>query len=216
VAAFLLGNATFLIVPAVVFTSTGMDNRAHVAAAVGVAIIFTACMAIITKPFPRRARDLVFNVTIVTVTASAFVRLASVEKYWAEAPAMQYRILRAARADLRDVPANSTVILDGVCPYHGPAVVFEENWDVSGAFTLALGRAITGEVVTSRMSPARNALVTSIYKQWSSYPYGNQLYIFNPSMHRLYRITDNQAATRYFAQHKLRPCPGYVARGVEV
>jgi hypothetical protein len=216
VAAFLLGNATFLIVPAVVFTSTGMDNRVHVAAAVGVAIIFSAGMAILAKSIPRRARDPVFNVAVVTVTASALVRLASVERYWAEAPAMQHQILSAARADLRDVPANSTVILDGVCPYHGPAVVFEENWDVSGAFTLALGRAITGDVVTSRMIPARKALLTSIYKQWSSYPYGNQLYIYNPSAHRLYHLADRQAAARYFAQHKLRPCPGYVARGVEV
>jgi len=57
---------------------------------------------------------------------------------------------------------------------------------------------------------------TSIYKQWSSYPYGDRLFIYNAAVRRLYRITDQRAATRYFAQHKPLACPGHVARGVEI
>ena len=212
-ATFLLGNATFLIVPAVVFTSTGIGNRVHVAAALGVAMLFSAILSMLT---PRRGRGSAFNIVVVAITAAAFSRLASIEKYWAEAPAIQKQILDAARVDLRDVPASSTVILDGVCPYHGPAVVFESPFDVGGALTLALGRPIAGNAVSSRMIRTRSGLMTSIYDEPSYHPYGSRLYIYNPSVHQLHRLTDAGAAAQYFAGSKPRPCPGYVARGVEV
>ena len=216
VAAFLLGNVTFLIVPAVVFTSTGIGNRVHVAAALGVAMILAAAISLLTDALSRRGRGKAFTVVVVAVTAAAFVRLATIERYWAEAPAIQGKILDAARADLRDLPAGSTVILAGVCPYHGPAVVFESPFDVGGALTLALGRPVAGDIVSPRMTRTRGGLKTSIYEEPSNYPYGSRLYLYNPSTHRLHRLTDEQAAARYLAGPNLRLCPGYVARGVEV
>ena len=215
IAAFVLGNVTFLIVPAVAFTSTGIGNRVHVAAALGVAAIFTAIIALLTAAAPVRVRGIIFNAAIAVVTASALVRLASIERYWAEAPAIQERILAAARADLRQLPAQATVIMDGVCPYHGPALVFEA-WDVGGALTLALGRRIRGDVVSSRMTATASGLMTSLYDDPRFFPYGERLYIYNPAARRLYRINDRPAAARYFAGRKRLRCGGYVARGVEV
>src|SRR4029078_5692352 len=113
IATFILGNATFLIVPAVVFTSTGLGNRVHVAAAIGVAMMFVSAIAYATSAAPHRHRQTLFCAAIAVITAAAFARLATVELYWAEAPALQERILTSAHDDLRDVPANSTIILDG-------------------------------------------------------------------------------------------------------
>ena len=215
-AAFLLGNATFLIVPAIVFTSTGVGNRVHMAAALGVAMLFAAALWMLAGALPRRFRGPAFSLAVAAVTAAAFARLASIERYWAEAPAIQKQILDAARIDLRDVPAKSTVILAGVCPYHGPAVVFESPFDVGGALTLALGRPMAGDIVSPRMRIERGGLATSIYEEPSDYPYGRGLYLYNPSLHQLHRLTDAQAAARYLAGANRRPCPGFVARGVEV
>ena len=101
IAAFLLGNATFLVVPAVVFTSTGMGNRVHVAAAIGVAMIFVGCVAFAANAAGKRRRRQVFSILIATISALAFVRLATIERYWEEAPELQERVLGAARVDLR-------------------------------------------------------------------------------------------------------------------
>jgi hypothetical protein len=216
-ATFLLGNATFLIVPAVVFTSTGMGNRVHLAAAIGVAMIFAALITFVASAADERRRRHVFAALIAVTSALAFVRLATIERYWVRAPALQESVLAAARADLRDLPPQSTVILDGVCPYHGPAVVFEEAWDFGGALTLALGRPMWGDTVSPRMSVTPKGLATSIYNQASLYPYGPQLYVYNPIRHLLVRLTDSRAAARYFAAREPSHCPrGFVARGVEV
>lgn len=215
-AAFLLGNAIFLIVPAVVFTSTGIDNRVHVAAAIGVAMIFAALIELAIRAVPVPYRALTFSTLLAAISATAFARLAAIERYWTEAPALQHRVLNAARVDLRHLPPNSTVILDGVCPYHGPAVVFETNWDVAGALTLALGYPVDGDAVSPRMTVTPTGLETSIYKAPTFYPYGATLYVYDPAKHRLVRLENAAAAVRYFHNRGERTCPGYVARGVEV
>lgn len=216
IATFLLGNATFLIVPAVAFTSTGMDNRVQVAAAIGVAMILASLLCLALKAIPKHRGRMIFSAVIALVTVAAFVRLSAIEAYWAEAPAMQQRVLTAARADLRSVPAGSTIILDGVCPYFGPAVVFETSWDVGGALTLALGRPLKGDAVSPRMSTTVKGLRTSIYKTPSFYPYGPTLFIYDPMEHQLTRVTDAASGERYFRTRRSTPCPGFVARGAEV
>jgi hypothetical protein len=216
IATFVLGNATFLVVPAVVFTSTGMDNRVHVAAAIGVAMVFVSLISLGTAVLPPRHRTAVFSGVIAAISAAAFARLSGIENFWAQAPALQQAVLSAARSDLNDVPASSTIILDGICPYHGPAVVFEESWDLGGALTLALGRPLGGDVMSPRMSLAPGGLETSIYKQPRFYPFGPHLYVYNPVRHVLIGLRDAETAARYFAERPRTACPGFVARGVEV
>lgn len=216
VAVFLLGNATFLVVPAVVFTSTGMDNRVQVAAAIGVGIILVALISLGTNALPPQHREVAFCAAIAIISASAFARLSAIEQYWAQAPVLQRRVLTAARADLQSVPPNSTVILDNVCPYLGPAVVFETSWDVGGALTLALHRPLAGDTVSSRMSLTAKGLQTSMYKEPRSYPYGPGLYVYSPSTHQVLQLRDAETAARYFAHRAPPSCLGLVARGAEV
>jgi hypothetical protein len=216
IATFLLGHATFLIVPSIAFTSTGMGNRVQVAAAIGVAMILVSLVAFAGNLLPRQLRDSAFAAVIAIVAVAAFARLAAIERYWAEAPALQERVRSAARADLSNVPAGSTVILDGVCPYHGPAVVFEAGWDVGGALSLALSRQIAGEAVSPRMHARASGLEASIYRERSFYPYGPRLFVYNPVSHLLLRLDDAATATQYFSTRRAAPCPGFVARGAEV
>jgi hypothetical protein len=95
-------------------------------------------------------------------------------------------------------------------------VVFEAGWDVGGALTLALGRPIDGNAVSARMRPTVSGLETSIYKEPTVYPYGARLFVYNPAKHLLLRLGDAATAARYFASRRANPCPGFVARGVEV
>ena len=137
--------------------------------------------------------------------------------YWAQVPARQLAVLRAAQLDLRSIPSGSTVILDGVCPYHGPAIVFETYWDVGGALSLALRRKITGEAVSPRLSLTPAGLQTSIYGEAASYRYGPTLYAYNPNLRMVAPLADEAAAHRYFSRldRWRAPCPAsYVGHGV--
>jgi hypothetical protein len=218
VAALLLGHATFLIVPAILFTPSGIDNRVLAAAATGYAIILAALVALAARAAPARFRRTAFSIAIVVLALAEVARLETIERYWAEAPTLQREVLAAARVDLKQLPAGSTVILHGVCPYHGPAVVFEAPWDTGPALSYALGREVTGDTVSPRMSLTPAGIATSIYKQPAFYPYGPGLFAYNPRLHLLVALTDAGAARRYFSTD--RPpmrCPkGYVGHGVLV
>ena len=140
-----------------------------------------------------------------------------IANYWTEARPIEDKVLAAARSDLKDVPAQSVVLLDNICPYHGPAVIFEAPWDVSGALSLASGKPVRGDAVSPRMSLQRGGLATSIYGEAAFYPFGRNLYVYDPPRHRLARLGDFAAARRYFreASATRTRCPrGYVGHGV--
>ena len=210
-AAFVLGHATFLIVPSILFSPTGLANRVSVAGAIGIAMIFAAAVGCASRVVPRA-----FAAAMAILAAAATLWIERIETYWAEAPALQWRIIENARSDLRGLPTGSTVILDGVCPYHGPAVVFEAPWDVGGALSWAFRRTINGDTVSPRMSLKANGLLTSIYKQPAFYRYGPTLYAYNPNLRLAVPLTSEEAARDYFGRPGRWPqrcAPGFVGHG---
>jgi hypothetical protein len=219
IAAFVLGHAPFLIVPWIRFSPSGLGNRTLVAAAIGVAMIIVAAVAYAVRAVPARYRGQAFALAIAILAFGATARVEQIDRYWAEAPALQRQVLIAAKKDLRWVPAGSTIILDGVCPYHGPAVVFETYWDVGGALSLTLGRYVLGDTVSPRMSATPSGLSTSMYKEPASYPYAPNLFIYDPRAHRTVTLDSAAAAERYFNGGGRQPldCPiGYLSQGVPV
>lgn len=119
---------------------------------------------------------------------------------------------------MRSTPtvAGSTVILDGICPYRGPGVVFETWWDVGPAFSVALGRAVTGDAVSERMALAPSGLRTAIYGEPTFHPYGSTLFAYNPNLRLVAPLPDLAAARAFFGRSDRwpAPCPaGFVGRG---
>jgi hypothetical protein len=218
-ATFALGHATFLIVPWITFAPTGMGNRTLVAAAVGVALILVACISLALRAVPGRYRSAAFSTAVVVLASVAVARLQQIERYWAEAPDLQRQVMKLAREDLRDIAAGSTILLDGVCPYHGPAVVFETYWDTGPALSLALGKQVEGDAVSSRMQLTTRGVETSIYEQPRLHAYGPKLLVYNPASRSVVQLTDSIAAQRYFSgsgRARARCPASYVARGVPI
>jgi hypothetical protein len=216
-AAFVLGHTVFLIVPAMFFSPAGMANRALVAGAVGVALIFVAILRYASGLIAERRRPLVYASAVAAMVLLGTLRIEQIAAYWTAAPAIEQSVLAAARSDLKGLPPQSFVMLDNVCPYHGPAVIFEAPWDVSGALSLAAGKPIRGDAVSPRMTLRKNGLATSIYGEPAFYPYGAELYVYDPARHLLARLGDLAAARRYFGEASTTraPCPrGYVGHGV--
>jgi hypothetical protein len=216
-ASFVLGHALFVVVPAIAFTPTGIDNRVLVGAALGVAMILAGAIAIAARAIFRHGYDLVFPLLVSAALFLGMLRLNAIELYWAETPALQRSVLESARRDLASVPAGSTIILDGVCPYHGPAIVFETWWDTGPALSFALHRSLIADVVSPRTLVAAGGIQTAIYRQPSFYPYGPHLYAYDVRRHATAALPNEGAAHNYFARRPALRCPtGYVARGVPV
>lgn len=216
--AFVLGHAAFLAVPSIVFAPTGMGNRALAAAAPGAALILVSAAALAARAVPDRLREPAFALIVAAIAVAGTARITQILDHWAAAAALQRTILDRARTDLARIPASSTVILDGICPYHGPGVVFETWWDTGPALSLALGRPVEGDVVSPRMRLTQTGIETSIYRQPRLHPYGVGLHVYNPALRTVRTLPDREAALAYFSRRDRRlECPaGYVARGVPV
>jgi hypothetical protein len=218
VAMFILGHATFLFVMSILFTPTGMGNRVLVAAAIGVAMIFAATVGLCCGSVGQ-ARRAAFSGIIAVIVGLGALRVAFIAQHWSKASQLQEAVLSRAKADLHRLPAGSTLILDGVCPYHGPGVIFESSWDVAGAMSLLLQRPISGDAVSPRMTLTARGLETSIYKEPSIYRYGPTLFVYNPSLRLAAPLPNAGEARRYFARRDRwpSPCPSsFVGHGSSI
>ncbi|HEU5483200.1 MAG TPA: hypothetical protein VFU80_08945, partial [Sphingomicrobium sp.] len=220
IAAFVLGHAMFVILPDyILFSPSGIANRLLVPGAIGAAIILASVGGMIAGAISASRRQGIFAILVALIAFAAVARLEQLEQYWAEAPSRQSAVLAAAKTDLKDLPTGSTVILDGVCPYHGPAIVFESYWEITGALSHALGRPINGEAVSPRMSLTSGGLKTSIYGDPRLYAYGPTLFAYNPALGLVVPLTDAAASQRYFSREDRRSIScewGTVGHGVLV
>lgn len=204
VVAFLLGHAVFLLTPQMAFSPTGVANRVLVAASVGVALTFAAIAFYAAQLVPVRQRRFAFAAAIAFISLLGSWRTMEISSYWAEAREIQERAFRAAGADLAGLPPDAVIIVDGVCPYHGPAVILESWWDSSGWLSLALNRPVRADTSTNRMSIEAGGLRTTIYGEEGFYPFGPDLYIYDPLRHLVTPVPDVAAAKSYFTESLAR------------
>jgi len=136
---------------------------------------------------------------------------------WARAWSTENVVLDHAKHDLAALPDGATIILDGVCPYDGPAIVFESPWDWSSAASLKLGKQIEGDIGVASLQVTDSGLTTQIYDMKNSYAYGHRLFVYRPDARRVIPVPDLRAAKAYWPDHlsAAGKCPrGYPAMGV--
>ena len=174
-----------------------------------------ALLAFAGSPLPFRWRPTAIAALVAIAATAGMARLIIVEDHWARASKVQERILQAAKQDLGTLPAGSTVLLDRVCPYVGPGVVFETWWDAGPALTRALGRKVHADVISERSRVIAVGIETSIYDEPKVYHYGADTYLYDPMLRRVTRALDLVTVRRYFSTRPPAECPvGYVAHGV--
>jgi hypothetical protein len=95
------------------------------------------------------------------------------------------------------LPRGSTLLLDGACPYVGPAIVFESSWDLEAALRIIYkDSSLNADIVKPNLRIGEEYLSTFIYSFEEKYPYGN-LFIFNSKNNLTYRLKSKEDAELY-------------------
>ena len=127
--AFVLGYAIFLTNQQVLFRSAGIDNRVNAAAALGVAAMLVGGVGWVVARLVGGRRLVVFAAAIGCIVATGVLIIGTLSSFWTVAAKEQNAIISGVQRAAPSLPPASVVILDGVCPEIGPAVVFADQWD---------------------------------------------------------------------------------------
>ncbi len=218
---FGLGYAIFLTNANVMFTPTGIGNRTAIAAAVGVALSLVGALGWVSAILPLdRFRRHFFCCLVTLLCVSGFLINNTLGSFWIAAYRQEQEILVDIRQRFATLPAGSTLILDGVCPYVGPAIVFESSWDLSGALVMFYrDYTLRADVVTPNLRIEEDGLYTSIYDFVFRYPY-DKLFVYHFGRKMRYPLTDAESARLYFQTFNpdhSNGCPrGHEGHGVTV
>jgi len=211
------GYAIFLTNRDIQLTPTGIGNRNAIAASLGVALILVGAIGAVAAI--ARARAIVFAVAIGLVCASGFVVLDAIAAFWRGAHAAQLQLLADLGGPVRSLPRGSTLLLDGACPYVGPAIVFENSWDFDGAVKLMTrDSSIAANVIRPRVEISDDQLVLCVFSE-CVHRY-HRLFVYNAKERKLSQLFNASDARLYFGEHDPRAnngCPrGYPGYGVEL
>ena len=137
--------------------------------------------------------------TISVVTASGVLVVNTLARFWVAASAEQQRVLARIRADHPALAPGTVLLLDGTCPYIGPAPVFETSWDLGGALQVAYADAsLAGDVVTPRVEIEEEGVATRMYgAKMGPYPW-DALLVYDAARGTSTRLAGPFDAGRYF------------------
>jgi hypothetical protein len=219
-AVFLLGYGLFAANLTMDFTTTGVDNRLSIASSLGAAMVMLGAFEAVTALIrPEKMQRYFFCAVLALVCASNAVVINALATWWQVAYSREQVVLTDIHQHA--LPSGTSLFLDGVCPYVGPGIVFEAWWDVGPALQIVYADStLRGDVVSPRMRVGKSELTTTIYESiTASYPYNDNLWIYNFGTKQVYKIPDDAAAERYFgviAPTRNSNCGGKVGQGVPI
>ncbi len=197
---FLAGYGIFLGSFNAAVSSTGANNRTAMASSAGLAFVIVGLTGWISSCLrPGRGRVLLFAGALAVTCAIGVLIINTVATFWIAASERQQQVLATLREQVPELPPGTNLLLDGVCPYVGPAPVFETWWDVTGALRMLYNDpSLAGDVVTRKVSLREDGVYTRIYGDLRGpYPYST-LVVFNVERGVLTPLPGPFAARRYF------------------
>lgn len=205
--AFALGYAIFLTNRQILFRSAGIDNRVNAAAALGVAAILVGAIGWIAGRLTASRGIALFAASVGCIVATGVLIIATLGSFWTSAAKEQHAIVSTLQRTAPSLPLSSTVILDGVCPEIGPAVVFADQSDFRGALTLAYHDPTLGaDVATEGLRAGSRRLELEMTflddRSTRTYAYGPHLFIYDFPHRTLSVLRDRSDAARYISSER--------------
>jgi hypothetical protein len=199
---FFLGYVVFFYTQNADYSTTGISNRVAIAAALGIALGWVGGIVAIVAPITRqRLRAAAFAGGVAAAAGVCILIVGTIGLFWAEAYRQEQHVLDEIRSAFPHLPPETTLILDGVCPYVGPAIVFDASWDLAGALRIMYGDdTIRADIVTPNLRTEETGLKVPAYGVVTEYPY-RRLLLYHVGLRRPFAFDDADAARRYFQTH---------------
>jgi hypothetical protein len=197
---FIAGYALFSHREESFFLTAGIHNRVTIASAVGAAMILVGISGLICSFLrPASIGKMAFSLAIGLICGTNCLAIEGIAYFWRDASLKQTEILHSLSNDVHGLPSGSILLLDGFCRFSGPGVVFETNWDATGAIRLTLNDiSLAGDVVSPDMHFMRSSIETTFYgEKEKEYFYGDHLYVYNVRARRLFALRSSSDADSY-------------------
>lgn len=214
----LAGYAIFILRENVMFTLAGLGNRTSMMSVPGISIALVAAIGLISTALPEQKRPTFFAAWLAILIASGTLVNAVIESFFVEATRRQHQTLNRISELLPSGVSGGTLLIDGLCPYYGPAVVFEAPWDMTGALRITLSDSkLLADVVSSSFFIKADGIHTAIYGDESIYFYGQTLMAARLGDGSIAELRDRQTAEMFFGQHSRTACaPAHEGVGVRI
>ena len=200
---FALGYSIFWSTGRIGFSSTGIFNRVAIAGALGFALSMVAGLGwLCTKFQSSLVRRRCFAALIAGLCGAGFLINNVLAVAWASAWNKERMVLEEIQEALPVLPPHGTLIIHKMCPYVGPAIVYESSFDLASALQLTYGDpTLKADVATDRLVIGQDGLRTQFYGFRSMYPYSRRLLLYDHEKKRVASLSDVQAARRYLGAH---------------
>ena len=147
----------------------------------------------------EKASRFFFSICIALIGTIGFFIINTEAEFWIKANQQQQMVLSDIYNRFSHMKKGSTLFLDGVCPYMGPGIVFESQWDLKGALQAQYNEeSIKADIVTPRLQVKKDGIYTQIYTFRERYAYQYPMYIYNFNTKGTYSIQDEESALNYF------------------
>jgi hypothetical protein len=208
-ASWLLALSLFFVSLAPAAGAGGINNRLVNVAALGyAAVVIGLCGCAAWLTLGARSHRSMFPALVALHGAAGALVINVLAGYWVNAAEEQDRVVAAIRRDVA-LDDLTVLIVDGICPYVGPGIVFESSWDLRSRLAIDYGRWPKGaDVVTSNMAPSADGLVVSMYYGFVKklHPY-TDLQVYDVRTSEITRLHDEASARTYFQQRQDPGCP---------
>jgi hypothetical protein len=200
IAAFAAAYSVVLFTFEIGFDTTGMHNRTAMGAAIGVAVTFVGVIGWLGASLASaRLSWHVCRAAIAVLAASGSLLVSTIGTFWVDAARQQQVAIAALHAEFDALAPGSVILLDGICRYSGPGVVFETRWDVTGLLRLEFGeRAVAGDVIRPGVEANPDGIRTVLYDDVINiYPYGPLLQVLHVGTGTIHTLDSQLAAQHY-------------------
>jgi hypothetical protein len=222
--AFGLGYAIYITNNNLFLKIIGIHNRYNLAATAGLSLSFVAGIGLVSTLLPIKYwRKRFFCALISILCTFGFIIINTTSLFWITAYHKEQKILNAIRQNVPTIPANTTLILDGICPYFWPGIVFDSSWDLAGALQLYYeDSTLRADVVTPWLEVKGNGIYTSLNEPETSYSY-DKMFVYDCRRNIKIQLKNAGVAKEYFSTSKMYHrnswdlnCPHRRIRGVDV
>ncbi|GAB2460715.1 hypothetical protein GCM10011375_11330 [Hymenobacter qilianensis] len=130
---------------------------------------------------------------------SGYIANYAISTFFSRSYISQLKILDSLQRRGPELTTKNTLILDGICPYVGPAPIFDCEWDLAGALQkIYKNTYIKADVRTNRLSYNEKGLTTITYGKKNFYAYNQYLIIYNNQTEKYFILKNFEDAKAYF------------------